>query len=193
MKKKREREKGRERGPDSSAAPEPWPCLITDPAGGGGRPGLPCERAAAAGTAGPSRPPTAPTAPHGFHGLSQPLTAPHSPPRPSRPPRPPTASHGPSRALGAHFLVGTHTLRARLRLRCRHETPAAALDSGCAPGEPPPSLRTAASQPGPAQEAPPARLLPPALRAAALQGALPLSPGAAPTGLFSVLKEQQLN
>lgn len=35
------------------------------------------------------------------------------------------------------------------------------------------------SQPGPAQEAPPARLLPPALHAAPLQGALPLSPGGA--------------
>lgn len=41
------------------------------------------------------------------------------------------------------------------------------------PQQLPPSLR---SQPGPAQEAPPARLLPPALHAASLPGAVPLSP-----------------
>lgn len=45
----------------------------------------------------------------------------------------------------------------------------------------PPSL-SLRSQPGPAQEAPPARLLPPALHAAPLQGALPLSPGGARPG-----------
>lgn len=55
-------------------------------------------------------------------------------------------------------------------------------DLSSLPARLPPSLR---SQPGPAQEAPPARLLPPALRAASLPGALPLSPRRRPAEVSS--------